>query len=1590
MNRSCDVAGEWPFWLVSLRVFDASLGFPGEGPNPGERMSIVSANIGSIVTNPLWSSWDADVVCLQETRVGKNNARSTMKNFQTKGWTPCLGDLLPFCWHKGKSSQTPCGGTLVAAPDSLIQPFCVQQDHTGLFLKLFKTKRVAVAWCQVTQHRQALIISVYAQTGASQDTKVHEWNNSLFDDIFTFVAQFGQIPIIIAGDLQAPPLSYPVISNAINFQSWHDPIANTDEQGEVSRPLTFSNDGLFSGPGDSCTSIDAMLVNDTAFAALHSATVLEHFGRQHRPIQLVFEWPSLDQKGFVHFKTAAFDLSSMHGETSSGNDLPDWSRDFEANFTSATTSDAKWDIVNDFLQSSILAKGALWGDGPKKRAATPVFSHKTIAPKQLLSRCAATAKTSRLAKLVGRLQELFTRLSRWEGSGEDQFITRRTAIKAFWALRDLNAPVGWSNPAFPKLVEVHFAKRWAEQMLMTCDASIRLQRIQSWKKRIRESANSNCSYIFSHLRNKQQDEPPNLVVDDDNNVIFQPEAALAHRNSAWDSVFGVNTLCEHPLKMLEVVWPYIKDQHSKVELPPVTANDLHHIIQHRKTNAAPGLDGWRTCELKTFSISELEPVASFFQLVEQTDLPLPRALVCAKQVILNKPGPATPMNKRLITILPALLLAYTGSRFAQLHAWQRQVMPESVLGGIKGRHMASLYNDIRLHIDCAKLDQVTLVGIKLDKAKAFDRIIPSFAAALFLAFGLPQGLVNVFLKQYNGLHKHLSYRRWICPQSTHGANGVAQGCSLSLLAMNAYNKVWCHLLDHLPEVYVRAFIDDAYLWSKLEHCEYLQKALEVTKVWDQLVGQQLNEGKSSMWATSSKGRKLAKKFFPQLPIRLEVEVLGTMMYTSERDAFHFDDKRLRKVLDDTDNIAALPVSHKTRVFLIGSKILPQISFGAHISKIPQQALNSIQNAIARALWVGRPKWRSRQLLQAVLSQPHRTDPRIACAYNTILECIRMCHTLPSTFSMLLRTWKNDFGEHSLAAKLQGAATVLGMRIDHELNMSYCGSTPVSIRAVSTTDASKVLQNLARQACYQQAFGKKRKDLVPSSKIFDFQQTTFLLKRSPLQAESDGVLLRSRLESVLVGCTLTNDRLAGSGWTDSALCRFCCQEKEDMHHLVHDCEHLHNLVGSPIHHELGENFLLLGHIAHPKFVARRRLQFAFAADLELAETFDPMCLKRLWTDGSLVLGESFWLATATYAIVDEQVTIIKKGLISHWAISAYAAELWPVVIACVTASTKVVIFSDCLNVVVHAQHLFSGGFADPTWSCFEWWQALQNVVQLRLRETATPFWIEWIPAHKLEHIPDYLLSDELAALHNTTVEHIVCNRKCDLAAKELAQSLSPVTQDMFNQMSKAVDLHQRWLIALHARMPTTESSADSVHVAAEGNDVAPTPELCKMRFPHWHWGLPRKFFPWRPKIPKNLPSPPTWKASSEDWASICAFLSGLHWQVDGSQSFSFCELAVLYHQAGYQITGDQELCTFYDIYKLVRECILQLSRLANVDAVPGQFSSTKPRSCGRVLPQGCIDGAIPFHSDEARVKIASAFAKGAGRQIESWRLCICDF
>ena len=716
---------------------------------------------------------------------------------------------------------------------------------------------------------------------------------------------------------------------------------------------------------------------------------------------------------------------------------------------------------------------------------------------------------------------------------------------------------------------------------------------------------------------------------------------------------------------------------------------------------------------------------------------------------------------------------------------------------------------------------------------------------------------------------------------------------------------------------------------------------------------------------------------------LELDVLGTKIYTSERSNFGFlQDSKLRKILADIDNIAALPVSRSVRSFLVGSKVIPQITFGAHCSKIPQQASKALRNAIAKALWVGQPMWRSKQLLQRLLSKPHRTDPQYADAYNTIIEVARLCRHSDRAAQQLAATWKNPVGNHCLASTLQRAFETLEIQHDPELRIAFCGGSPVQFTELSPKCLSKALQNIARHACYCSIDPRSRKDFLKPSGVFDFQQTTKLLRQVKKNQESDREL-EFRIQNILVGCTLTNDRLAASGWVTSATCRFCGQAKECMMHLL-ECSHVHELLGPPVLHEFGANFAALGHVTHPTAVARQRLRFSNIEDLSIADSFSASHEERFWTDGSVCYADTFWLTSAACAVLDETRTIRHCGPVFHWNISAYVAELWGVISACAQASFPATIYCDCLTVVEQAHKVFQGGLPEDNWACFPWWLFLRRLTQIRRAVRDPPFRIIWIPAHCFEGIPVDLLSEELAALRGTTLEHILHNRLADAAAKECASNTACVYADVQKEATKAIKVHQLWLTRLHAMLPTYQPDrAICIEESLQHDCVSQTE--CQNRFPQWPWGSEIQQFRWRPKIPNIVPCPSSWTSNDLDWKTCCRFLRSLRWRTGKDLSVSFHELAIAFHDDGFKLDRDLELTTYHDIYKLLRETLLHLSNNEAVDCHPGHFRSTKPRCCGRVLPQGCIVSAAPWFDDTKRVTLARLFAAGAGRTLDSWKL-----
>ena len=73
-------------------------------------------------------------------------------------------------------------------------------------------------------------------------------------------------------------------------------------------------------------------------------------------------------------------------------------------------------------------------------------------------------------------------------------------------------------------------------------------------------------------------------------------------------------------------------------------------------------------------------------------------------------------------------------------------------------------------------------------------------------------------------------------------------------------------------------------------------------------------------------------------------------------------------------------------------------------------------------------------------------------------------------------------------------------------------------------------------------------------------------------------------------------------------------------------------------------------------------------------------------------------------------------------------------------------------------------------------------------------------------------------------------------------------------------------------------------------------------------------------------------------------------------------------------------TFRDLYTVVREAMLALSTNPDVQPFTGPFNSTRPRACGRILPQGCVEHATPHIAPEGVLLLVRLFGAGADRRL----------
>lgn len=770
--------------FFSFLAFDSSLGYPGEGP-----WSIISANIDSLPANTQVFNWPASATVVQETRVSSINLRDINAVADSHDLLFLPGCLLKPKANKNGQFHVPHGGVGTIAHRGAF-PFNTQEDSTGLLSNLIESTRVQATWIQVLPKLKILVFNIYLHVNGDDYLSA---NDAILADIFTIAAQVGDVPVLVCGDFQQQPQCYESFQLASTNDAWIDPLMTYDEDGLPHRPATFSANGSFNNLVDHFSFIDGIIMNQSALSALVKIEPLYTYGKPHAPVRAEFHWNAVFKTGFVWIRPARFDTSGI----STDSDFEALAQQHAENLwpgyqanCSHSDSDIAWKSINAYGVEILQQSGLKFKrGGPLSRGDLPDFAPKTPCPGQMHDGTAATKRSCAISKIIFRIEELRKRTNRLANNGLDQVNTSNLVQRLISSLT--REKIGFLRNC---LLDDSYLDSLHKQLIGLL-RSIRLQekraRISSWVSLMKKgTANKNVSKaVYSWIKSRTTVDPPNLIFDNDGNCLFNPIDAIDFVNSQWDDVFSANIRHQDPHELLKFIWPSVQDRRVDADIPRLTGLQLWKQARSRKTETSTGLDGWATEEVQLLPLSFFDALADFFRDVESKHRSLPPILCRTKQVLLNKNGKTEPLNKRLISVLPCFTVLYTGVRFQHLQYWQSLVMPSQIHGAVRGRRMTDIPTQISLDIDSAAHANYALVGIKLDKSKAFDRVVVSIAIMILLALGAPPCVLNFMSSLYENLRRHTCYGKWMSPFAVSTPNGVLQGCSLSLLAMNALSCV---------------------------------------------------------------------------------------------------------------------------------------------------------------------------------------------------------------------------------------------------------------------------------------------------------------------------------------------------------------------------------------------------------------------------------------------------------------------------------------------------------------------------------------------------------------------------------------------------------------------------------------------------------------------------------------------------------------------------------------------------------------------------------------------------------------------------------
>ena len=664
----------------------------GEASNPGPLHTFCTNNITSLNTqyrNVL--QIPADTAGLQEVRLTEPMQILWKRDLKEAGWEAVWGKPLPP--HASAESALPGGvGIISRHPLQLVKPSC--QLSTWLW---DTTRFVHACVLPAYASKQPIhVVCVYGHSKASTDPARKRQNEELLDAVFQYIAQLGNVPVVILGDFNTQPNLSSALNTALTSGQYFDCLALLGEMRQEVPANTCFVRNTSQG-----SRIDLILSNINMVPMLRDGQVLEDAKIPvHRPVLATFE---LDAGSFTGQKYRIPQSLPLDWQDPDPDAEQFCAEEMAQALKERTQAD--WDRalhsgnINEVLQhlsetaeEYIIARSQ--NIAPEALGLRPVqgsrnstgrgrmprlVQQQAHAPHQRLDMGASNCRLTRLQKLLRRCDEIVRkytlRTDPMQPIPQDWWnLWRNACADGGSLLQDWGC---WISTDIPHVAMLQHICRAIREVIQDETVKRKARRRETWAEWFMRDWAHSRQDAFEFARGGQVPATP-LLEQDDGTLTGDPQRLDELLHQEWMPIFQLYTDLPPPSwGAFEARYRDHLPRGDPLVYSQITVEMLRETLRRMKGGSAIGLDGFRVKELRCLPDFLLERLCEMYTRIEEEGV-WPDVLSEGLISMISKGEGLRPKDLRPITVTSVLYRLWSATRVREILTWQESWASPSI------------------------------------------------------------------------------------------------------------------------------------------------------------------------------------------------------------------------------------------------------------------------------------------------------------------------------------------------------------------------------------------------------------------------------------------------------------------------------------------------------------------------------------------------------------------------------------------------------------------------------------------------------------------------------------------------------------------------------------------------------------------------------------------------------------------------------------------------------------------------------------------------------------------------------------------------